>query len=109
MLEVLQELQFAVSALGKDRRGEGLHDLLDGHGLPGELVLCGAGPREQRQCGDSPDPTYQTRPKAPIPTGCKSTYLMHKKINKQRVSFVFKDRLALLSLRTLCVQGVVSK
>lgn len=47
MLEMLQQLQFAVSALGQDWRGERLHDLLDSHGLPGELVLRGAGLREQ--------------------------------------------------------------
>lgn len=41
VLEVLQQFQFTVSALGQDWRRERLHDLLDRHGLSGELVLCG--------------------------------------------------------------------
>ncbi len=39
MAQVLQKLQFAVCALGKDRRAEGLHDLLDRDSRAGELVL----------------------------------------------------------------------
>lgn len=42
--EVLQELQLSVCALGQDRSAEGLHDLLDGHGLAGELILGRAAP-----------------------------------------------------------------
>jgi hypothetical protein len=37
--EMLEELQFAVGALRQDRSAEGLHDLLDSHGLAGELIL----------------------------------------------------------------------
>jgi hypothetical protein len=37
--EMLEQLQFAVCALRQDRSAEGLHDLLDGHGLAGELIL----------------------------------------------------------------------
>ena len=38
--EVLQELQLSVCALGQDWSAERLHDLLDSHGLVGELILC---------------------------------------------------------------------
>ena len=37
--EVLEQLELAVGALGQDGRAEGLHDLLDGHCLAGELVF----------------------------------------------------------------------
>jgi hypothetical protein len=46
MFQMLQQLQFPVCSLGQDRGAEGLHDLLDGHALPGELVFGGAGRRE---------------------------------------------------------------
>jgi hypothetical protein len=36
---MLEKLQLAVCALGKDRSAEGLHDFLDRHGLAGELIL----------------------------------------------------------------------
>lgn len=39
MPQVLEQLQLAVGALRQDRSAEGLHDLLDRHGLAGELVL----------------------------------------------------------------------
>lgn len=42
--EMLEELQFSVSTLRQDRRAEGLHDLLDGHRLAGELILGRADP-----------------------------------------------------------------
>lgn len=37
--QVLKQLQLAVGALREDRSAERLHDLLDRHGLAGELVL----------------------------------------------------------------------
>lgn len=37
--QMLEELQFSVCSLGEDGGAEGLHDLLDGYGLAGELVL----------------------------------------------------------------------
>ena len=37
--EVLEKLQFAVCALGENRGAERFHDLLDGDGLVGELIL----------------------------------------------------------------------
>lgn len=43
--QVLEQLQLTVCALGEDRRAEGLHDLLDGHRLAGQLVLCGTAGR----------------------------------------------------------------
>jgi hypothetical protein len=38
MSEVLQQFEFAVRSLGKDWGAEGLHDLLDGNILVGELI-----------------------------------------------------------------------
>lgn len=37
--QVLEQLQLAVGALRQDRSAERLHDLLDRHGLAGELIL----------------------------------------------------------------------
>ena len=37
--QVLEQLQLAVGALRKNGGAEGLHDLLDGHGLARELIL----------------------------------------------------------------------
>lgn len=42
MTQVLEELQLSVRALRQDRSAERFHDLLDSHGLTGELILCGA-------------------------------------------------------------------
>jgi len=42
VLDVLEELQFSISALGQDRSREGLHDLLDGDGRSHELIFCRA-------------------------------------------------------------------
>ena len=39
MLDVLQEFEFAIGALAEDWGAEGLHDLLDSHGLASKLVL----------------------------------------------------------------------
>lgn len=72
--QVLQELQFSVCALRQDRSAKGLHDLFDGDGLAGELVLCRAAGISM-PCFHGTVCTYQTRPKAPIPTGCRSVYL----------------------------------
>ena len=47
---MLEQLQFSVCALGQDRRAEGLHDLLDGHGLARELIL-GRAARNQHANG----------------------------------------------------------
>ena len=43
VFEVLQQLQLSVRALGEDWSAEGLHDLLDGHILVGELISGRAG------------------------------------------------------------------
>jgi hypothetical protein len=43
---MLEQLQLAVCALRQDRSAEGLHDLLDCHGLAGELILGRAAPRQ---------------------------------------------------------------
>lgn len=44
MLEMFEQLEFSVGALGEDGGAEGLHDLLDGHRLAGQLVFCRAIP-----------------------------------------------------------------
>jgi len=41
--QVLEQLQFSVGSFRKNRCAERLHDLLDRHGLVGELVLGRAG------------------------------------------------------------------
>jgi len=45
MLDVLEQLEFTIGALGKDGRRKGLHDLLDRSAGAGELVFGGAGER----------------------------------------------------------------
>lgn len=45
MPQVLEKLQLTVRAFGEDRRAEGLHNLLDGDILVGELVFRGAARR----------------------------------------------------------------
>ena len=83
VLQVLQQLQLSVCPLGKHRCAEGLHDLLDGDILVGELVS-GRAATENQSVGDHGgrlkvrergEMTYQTRPKAPMPTGWRSEYL----------------------------------
>ena len=60
--EMLEQLEFSVGSLGENGSAEGLHDLLDCHGLASELVLGRAG-RALSLCGtqrlddDSPDET----------------------------------------------------
>ena len=39
MGKVLEQLEFSVCALRKDRGAEGFHDLLDRHSLASELIL----------------------------------------------------------------------
>jgi hypothetical protein len=39
MSQMFEELQFSVCSLGEDGGAEGLHDLLDRHGLVSELIL----------------------------------------------------------------------
>lgn len=81
MAEVLEQLQLSIGTLGKNRSAEGLHDLLDRNGLSGQLIARRAiGERFRSaftnfriiRCSFI---TYQTRPKAPMPTGCRSEYL----------------------------------
>lgn len=77
MLQVLQQLQLSVCTLGKDRCAEGLHDLLDGDILVGELVSSGAASTTRQQVIEARDGgriAYQTRPNAPMPTGWRSEY-----------------------------------
>jgi hypothetical protein len=81
--KMLEEFQLAVGSFGEDRGGKGLHDLLDRHRLLGELVFGGAVILISIPTVfvlylfllASPL-TYQTRPNAPMPTGCRSVYLI---------------------------------
>ncbi len=66
MLDVLEKFQLAISAFREDRRAEGLHDLLDGHGCACELILCGTGGGIRGVKGEEDGETYHTRPKAPL-------------------------------------------
>jgi hypothetical protein len=89
MLEVLEQLQLTVRPLREHGSAEGLHNLLDGDILAGKLVFRGAG---KEALVSIPMPfyfiyllyffpgedtnTYQTKPKAPMPTGWRSEYLV---------------------------------
>jgi hypothetical protein len=74
--EVFEELELSVGALGQDGSRERLHDLLDCHRLLSELVLCGTrGSQRLARFVAGVALSYQTRPNAPIPTGCRSVYL----------------------------------
>ncbi len=78
---MLEQLQLAVGPLSKHGRAEGLHDLLDGDILVGELVASraeegGVSNASARGPGRAAfRDAYHTRPKAPMPTGCRSEYL----------------------------------
>ena len=81
MAQMLEELQLSVRALGQDGGAERLHNLLDGHGLVRELILGRAVPYKSAEClGAMAESmaSHHTRPKAPMPTGCKSVYLFHR-------------------------------
>lgn len=80
MTQVLEELQFSVCALRQDRSAERFHDLLDSHSLTGKLILCGAMRPGIRDLSVvlAWNTKYQTSPKAPIPTGCRSVYLFER-------------------------------
>lgn len=86
--EMLEQLQLTVRPLSEHRRAEGLHDLLDGDILVGELVsrraiwrgrgksqLARIASKTQSKNGGG-EQTHQTRPNAPMPTGWRSEYLM---------------------------------
>lgn len=85
MLKMLEQLELTVRPLGQDGRAEGFHDFLDGNILAGKLILCRAGTVSQMAfvryslhhhiLVPPGQKTYQTSPKAPMPTGCKSEYL----------------------------------
>lgn len=79
MSQVLEQLELSIGPLGQDRRAERLHDLLDGDGLVCQLVFGGAAqsvsPRGGGGYWSRPGDIYQTSPKAPMPTGCRSEYL----------------------------------
>lgn len=84
---MLEQLQLAVGPFREDRSAEGLHDLLDSDRLAGQLVsrravggtfrsVVGYLSRARRDGRAGLElATYQTSPKAPMPTGCKSVYL----------------------------------
>lgn len=76
MAEVLEQLELTIGSFRQDWGAKGFHDLLDSDRLVGELVFC------RTTIVSSQFPTvnpsmmsYQTRPNAPMPTGCRSVYL----------------------------------
>jgi len=89
VLQVLQKLELSVGTLRQDRGAERLHDLFDCHGLASQLVFGGTTREGQRTYQDSGSSrkkksffakanasaffNYQTKPKAPMPTGWRST------------------------------------
>ena len=75
--QMFEEFQLSVGPLGKNRSAERLHDLLHSHSLTGELIFRGTGQGEsaERPRVDHTEDPNQTRPKAPMPTGCRSVYL----------------------------------
>ena len=78
MLKVLEQLELTVCTFGEHRCAERLHDLLDGNILVGELIPGRAVVRNRSVFGCRDRRigwTYQTRPKAPMPTGWRSEYL----------------------------------
>lgn len=64
MLDVFQQLEFAIGAFAEDGCAKGFHDLLYRHGGLCELVLCGTWMHERWRAAGGGYP-YQTRPKAP--------------------------------------------
>lgn len=74
--QMLQQLQFPVGSLRQHWSAERLHNLLDGDRLGSQLIPSRASKVSHAVApGDPKHVTYQTRPKAPMPTGCRSTYL----------------------------------
>jgi hypothetical protein len=77
---MLQELQLSVCALGQNRSAERLHNLLDGYGLAGELILGGAAPLSVSACAfrgreGIPDETESAHAhglQVGVPLGCVS-------------------------------------
>ena len=81
MSQVLQKLEFSIGSFGQHRSREWFHNLLHGNGLTGQLILCRAlYVVREATTGRLHVCPYQTRPKAPIPTGCKSVYLILKSV-----------------------------
>lgn len=78
MAKMLEELQLAVCSLGQDGGTEGFHDLFDSNGLASELIFCRAACIGEHVAEIVIDRIvlYHTNPKAPIPTGCRSVYLL---------------------------------
>ena len=87
MSKMLEQFQLAIGPLRQHRGAEGFDDLLDGDGGAGQLIAGRAArgpkdmpsaPRRLAAIVMSPgrsDGAYQTRPKAPMPTGWRSVYL----------------------------------
>lgn len=76
MAEVLEQFQLSVSTLREDGGAERFHYFLDCDGLTRELVFGRAiNPISVSSSTGACMILYQTRPKAPMPTGCKSVYL----------------------------------
>jgi hypothetical protein len=76
MPQMLEEFEFPKCSFSKHWSAKRLHDLLHGNGLSCDLIFGGA--VEALDFGDKDGEylIYQTRPKAPMPTGWSSVYLI---------------------------------
>ena len=83
MPEMLQQFELSIGSLREDRGTERLHNLLYRHSLAGQLVFGRAAPKTSAGVSSRlwPSDGYQTSPKAPIPTGCRSVYLFEVSVN----------------------------
>ncbi len=98
MAKMLQQLQFSVGSFRKDWGTERLHNLLDCHGLASQLVLCRTKQEVSERWGrvGAEKISYQTSPKAPMPTGCKSVYLAANQQWTEKTRWGLKGRPNLL-------------
>lgn len=90
VLEVLEQLEFTVCALCEHRCAERLHDLLDcdilvGKLIPGRAVAKGTVSVGCAGSVETSKGAYQTRPKAPMPTGWRSEYLRANRVSDAMV------------------------
>lgn len=96
MSQMLQQFQLSIRSLRQNRRTKRFHDLLHGDRLRCQLIPrrtsdsnyasapnCPASSRRCRGCERGW--SYQTSPKAPIPTGCSSVYLGRSQCDSQRI------------------------
>ena len=103
MSKVFKQFEFSVCAFRQDRCRKRFHDLLHRDRLLSQLIFGGAAfSWLASSCVLSvPGSSYHTRPNAPMPTGCRSVYLIGSQSRVQ----VFDDNHAYL----LVISKVVPK